>query len=74
MSDGWDTGEIALLEREMARLQRRARAVIWINPLKGDAEYEPLAAGMAAARPYCDHFIPGHNIESFVEFVRLVRA
>ena len=74
MSDGWDTGEIPLLEQEMARLKRRARAVIWINPLKGAAEYEPLAAGMAAARPYCDHFIPGHNIESFVEFARLVRA
>lgn len=73
MSDGWDTGEIPLLRREMARLQQRARAVLWINPLKGDADYEPLAAGMAAARPYCDHFIAGHNIESFVQLARLIR-
>ena len=72
MSDGWDTGDVALLDREMSRLRRRAKCVIWINPLKGDLDYEPLAMGMAAARPYCDHFIAGHNIESFAEFARLV--
>ena len=72
MSDGWDTGDIALLDREMSRLRRRVKSVIWINPLKGELDYEPLAIGMAAARPYCDHFIAGHNIESFAEFARLI--
>ncbi|MEI6722311.1 MAG: VWA domain-containing protein [Betaproteobacteria bacterium] len=72
MSDGWDTGDIALLDQEMLRLRRRAKSVIWINPLKGDLDYEPLAMGMAAARPYCDHFIAGHNIASFAEFARLI--
>ena len=72
MSDGWDTGDIALLDREMSRLRRRVKSVIWINPLKGELDYEPLAMGMAAARPYCDHFIAGHNIESFAEFARLI--
>ena len=72
MSDGWDTGDIALLDQEMLRLRRRAKSVIWINPLKGNLDYEPLAMGMAAARPYCDHFIAGHNIESFAEFARLI--
>ena len=72
MSDGWDTGDIELLGREMSQLRRRANSVIWINPLKGDLDYEPLAIGMATARPYCDHFIAGHNIESFTEFARLI--
>ena len=72
MSDGWDTGDIALLDREMSRLRQRAKSVIWINPLKGDLDYEPLAIGMAAARPYCDHFIAGHNIDSFANFARLI--
>jgi uncharacterized protein len=72
MSDGWDTGDVELLDREMSRLQRRAKSIIWINPLKGDLDYEPLAIGMAAAKPYCDHFIAGHNIESFAEFARLI--
>ena len=72
LSDGWDTGDIPLLEREMERLHRRARAVLWVNPLKGDPDYEPLAAGMAAARPHLDHFVPGHNIESFEGLAQLL--
>jgi uncharacterized protein len=72
MSDGWDTGEADLLAREMAKLSRRSRAIIWINPLKGDPAYQPLALGMATARPYCDEFISGHNIDSFKTLANLV--
>lgn len=72
MSDGWDTGEISLLEQEMIRLHRRARFVLWVNPLMGNPAYEPLAAGMLAARPHCDHFVAGHNIESFDRLASLM--
>lgn len=68
MSDGWDTGEPELLDRAMARLAARAREVVWLNPLKGDASYEPLAIGMATARPYCDTFIAGHSIAALERF------
>jgi len=68
MSDGWDTGDITLLEREMARLASRARAVMWLNPLKGDPAYEPLALGMATARPYLDEFVSAHNLASLDAF------
>lgn len=73
LSDGWDTGEAALLDREMARLRRRARSIIWVNPLKGDPGYEPLATGMSTALPHCDQFITGHSIESLAGVVRLLR-
>jgi uncharacterized protein len=63
-SDGWERDDPALLGREMARLARSAYAVVWINPLKGSESYEPLAAGMRAALPYVDRFLPGHNLES----------
>jgi uncharacterized protein with von Willebrand factor type A (vWA) domain len=72
MSDGWDTGETDLLDREMAILKRRAKSIVWINPLKGDAAYEPLALGMATARPYCDEFISGHSIAALANFAELV--
>jgi uncharacterized protein with von Willebrand factor type A (vWA) domain len=61
-SDGWERGDVSQLRDEMARLRRRSRALVWVNPLKGSAGYEPLAAGMAAALPYCDVFLPGHNL------------
>lgn len=68
MSDGWDTGDTALLDREMAKLYSRAKSIVWINPLKGDPSYEPLAQGMATARPYCNEFLSGHSIESLETF------
>jgi uncharacterized protein with von Willebrand factor type A (vWA) domain len=65
-SDGWEREEAGagLLEEQMARLAREAFAVVWVNPLKGDPRYEPLAAGMRAALPYVDRFLPGHNVAS----------
>jgi uncharacterized protein with von Willebrand factor type A (vWA) domain len=61
-SDGWDRGDVRVLEREMARIQRRAYRVIWINPLLGGASYEPTCRGMKTALPYVDAFLPGHNV------------
>ena len=65
-SDGWEREQAGagLLGREMARLAREAYAVVWVSPLKGHPEYEPLAAGMRAALPYVDRFLPGHNVAS----------
>ena len=65
-SDGWEREETGagLLERQMARLAREAFAIVWVNPLKGHPEYEPLAAGMRAALPHVDRFLPGHNVAS----------
>jgi uncharacterized protein len=63
-SDGLEVGDPELLAEQMARLSRLAYRVIWLNPLKGDEAYEPLARGMNAALPYVDVFAAGHNLES----------
>lgn len=64
ISDGWDRGEPELLSREMARLQRSCHRLIWLNPLLGSPEYQPLTRGMQAALPYIDDFLPVHNLKS----------
>jgi uncharacterized protein with von Willebrand factor type A (vWA) domain len=64
VSDGWEREDAATVGREMARLARCAYAVVWVNPLKGHPDYEPLAGGMRAALPYVDRFLPGHNLTS----------
>ena len=64
VSDGWERQDPDLVRHEMARLARTAYAVVWVNPLKGHSDYEPLSAGMQAALPYVDRFLPGHNIAS----------
>jgi uncharacterized protein with von Willebrand factor type A (vWA) domain len=71
-SDGLDRGDPARLGQEMARLHRLAHRVVWVNPLKGDARYEPLAGGMAAALPHVDNFLPGHDLASLEELVKVI--
>jgi uncharacterized protein with von Willebrand factor type A (vWA) domain len=63
-SDGWERGDARLLGSEMARLQRAAHTVVWVNPLAGGEGYRPLVAGMAAALPHVDLFLPGHNLKA----------
>ncbi len=64
VSDGYDTGEPERLGAEMARLRRRCRRIVWLNPLIGWKDYAPAARGMQAALPHVDLFAPAHNLES----------
>ncbi|MGH3033456.1 MAG: vWA domain-containing protein [Gaiellaceae bacterium] len=63
-SDGLEVGDPDLLSEQMARLSRLAYRVVWLNPLKEDPAYEPLARGMRAALPHVDHFWSGHSLTS----------
>jgi uncharacterized protein with von Willebrand factor type A (vWA) domain len=56
----------------MRALHERVGTMIWLNPLLGDARYEPTAAGMCAALPYVDCFAPGHDLQSLERLTRLV--
>ncbi|HMA89340.1 MAG TPA: VWA domain-containing protein [Burkholderiales bacterium] len=64
VSDGLDHGEAEVLGRAMRELRERARRIVWLNPLAGDARYRPQADGMLAALPFVDHFGAAHNLES----------
>ena len=72
VSDGWERQDPELVGREMARLARAAYAVVWVNPLKGNPEYQPLAGGMRAALPYVDRFLSGHNLRSLEELATVL--
>lgn len=66
-SDGLDVGEPEVLARQMQRLSLLAHRVVWLNPLKADACYEPLARGMQAALPFVDTFADGSSLASIEE-------
>jgi len=72
VSDGWERQDPELVGREMARLARAAYAVVWVNPLKGNPDYQPLAGGMRAALPYIDRFLSGHNLRSLEELAAVL--
>ena len=74
LSDGWDRGDPEQLAVEMARLSRTAHRLVWLNPLKADPRYEPLARGMAAALPHIDDFLSGHSVASLEELAALLEG
>ena len=72
ISDGWDRGDPKLLSKEMARLQRSCRRLIWLNPLLGAPGYQPLTQGIRAALPYVDYFLPIHNLKSMEALAKML--
>ena len=70
ISDGWDRGDPEVLGKEMDRLRRSCHRLVWLNPLLGSPEYEPLTRGMQAALPHVDNFLPVHNLKSLEDLAQ----
>ncbi len=66
LSDGWDTGEPEILAAQLRATRRRVQRILWLNPLLGLKDYQPITRGMAAALPHVDVFAPAHNLESLL--------
>jgi uncharacterized protein with von Willebrand factor type A (vWA) domain len=64
VSDGYETGDAALLGREMAALARRCRRIVWLNPMMAWEGYTPVAAGIRAALPHVDLYAPANTLNS----------
>ena len=67
VSDGYETGDAALLGREMAALARRCRRIVWLNPMMAWEGYAPEAAGIKAALPHVDLYAPANTLKSLTE-------
>jgi uncharacterized protein with von Willebrand factor type A (vWA) domain len=74
ISDGWETGDPALLGAQMARLHRIAYRIVWANPRTQSERYRPEVGGMAAAWPYCDAVVSAHNFEALDDLLEALRA
>jgi uncharacterized protein with von Willebrand factor type A (vWA) domain len=64
VSDGYETGDAALLGREMATLAKHCRRIVWLNPMMAWEGYAPEAAGIKAALPYVDLYAPANTLKS----------
>ncbi|MDD9371783.1 MAG: VWA domain-containing protein, partial [Acidimicrobiales bacterium] len=72
VSDGWETGDPTVVGEQMARLARLAHRIVWVNPRRAAAGYQPLVGGMAAALPHIDAFVSGHSVEALDEVVAAI--
>ena len=69
ISDGLDREEDSGLDREIERLHKSCRRLIWLNPMLRFEGYEPRAMGNRAIMPYVDDFRPIHNLNSLAALV-----
>lgn len=75
LSDGYDTGEPGALSDALVQLRRRARRIVWLNPLCNRPGYAPVSQGMAAALPHLDLLAPGADLNSIAAVLpRLIEA
>ena len=71
-SDGWERGDPGELARQLRLLGRLAHRIIWVNPHRGRAGYQPVQRGIVAVLPHCDAFVAGHSLAAFAEVVRRI--
>lgn len=71
-SDGWERGDASLLGEQLARLERLAHRVVWVNPHRGKDGFAPVTAGMVAALPHVDELVAGHSVESLRQLVEVI--
>jgi uncharacterized protein with von Willebrand factor type A (vWA) domain len=72
ITDGLDREGGPTLTREMERLHKSCRRLIWLNPLLRYAGYEPRSLGARAILPHVDEFRPVHNLESMADLTRVL--
>ena len=72
VSDGWDTGDPHRLSRELRRMRRRVRRLVWLNPLIGSEGYEQATRSLVAAADHVDHFASIRDVDRLTELPALL--
>ncbi|MCK6453965.1 MAG: VWA domain-containing protein [Alphaproteobacteria bacterium] len=74
VSDGLDRDAASGLAREMERLHKSCRRLIWLNPLLRYDRFQPKSQGIRAILPHVDEFRPAHSLASLAELVAALNA
>jgi hypothetical protein len=64
MTDGLERDDTVQLAKEMQRLRRSTKHIVWLNPLLRFDRFEARAAGIRAMMPFVDEFRPVHSLNS----------
>lgn len=72
VSDGYETGPLDVLDRELARLRRRARLLLWLDPLAGAGADRSAVRALALARRRADRVAPAGGPADLAALERLL--
>ncbi|MBN9070830.1 MAG: VWA domain-containing protein [Rhizobiales bacterium] len=67
ITDGLERDDVGELGKEMERLRKSCRRLIWLNPLLRFEGFEPRARGVRAMLPHVDEFRPVHNLNALAD-------
>ena len=67
MSDGYDSGSANVLEKALSRLKKSGCKIVWLNPLLGWKNYEPVSQSIKISLPYIDCFAPCNTLQSLAD-------
>ena len=73
-SDGWDSDDAAEMARVMERIERRAHAVVWLNPRAAAPGFEPATGALLAALPHCRLMLPAGSFADLRTAITAVRT
>ena len=73
-TDGLERDGVESLESEMARLHRRCRRLVWVNPLLRFDGFQARAQGIRAMLPHVDDFRPIHSLAAMEDLVQVLAA
>jgi len=72
LSDGLETGNVTELKEAVRTIRRKCKTLIWLNPLKGMKDYQPIQKGIINAMPHLDAFESAHNLDSLLKLEKLL--
>ena len=72
LSDGLETGSVTQLKEAVGTIRRKCKTLIWLNPLKGMKDYQPIQKGMVNVMPHLDAFESAHNLDSLLKLEKLL--
>jgi uncharacterized protein with von Willebrand factor type A (vWA) domain len=67
ITDGLEREEVVELGKEMDRLHRSCRRLVWLNPLLRFEGFQPRARGVRAMLPHVDELRAVHNLQSVAD-------
>lgn len=72
LSDGLETGNVDLLRESVKTIRRKCKTLVWLNPLKGMQDYQPIQKGIVNVMPHLDAFESAHNLDSLLKLEKLL--
>ena len=72
LSDGLETDSVGVLQDAIKTIKRRCKTLVWLNPLKGMKDYQPIQKGIVNVMPHLDAFESVHNLDSLLKLENIL--